>query len=208
LKNIENDSAVMDGIDQAAAAIRSGKVVAIPTETYYGLAVDPDNESALEALFSIKGRPSHKPILLLISNTEQLSRYASAVPKQYEPLMARHWPGPLTLVFPAKSTVSTLLTGGTGTIGIRLTPHPVTLRLIETLGKPITATSANLSDGEPALSIGEVLRIFGGRLGAVVDGGEADGGPGSTVINLIDGQLCIERFGRVKVPDLPPCRRH
>lgn len=196
----------MGEISHAAAAIRSGRVVAIPTETYYGLAADPDNESALAELFSIKGRPAHKPILLLISRPEQLLLYASAVPEQYSPLMERYWPGPLTLVFPARSGVSPLLTGGTGTVGIRFTSHPIALQLIETLGKPITATSANLSDGEPARSVIEVQHIFAGRLGAIIDGGEADGGPGSTVINLVDGILCLERAGRVDVPGVKPCR--
>lgn len=190
-------------IRRAAEAIRQGGVVAIPTETYYGLAVDPENDQAVQRLFLLKNRPANKPILLLISDLHQVARYAQTIPEQYESLIDSYWPGPLTLVFSAKPEVSPLLTGGTGTIGIRLTPNRTVCRIINQLAAPVTATSANISRHEPARSAQQVVEAFGDKLTYVVDGGSADEGPGSTVVNVIDGKLCIERVGRIQLPGLP-----
>lgn len=192
-------------IRRAVEAIRQGGVIAVPTETFYGLAADPENEMALRAVFALKQRPQHKPILLLISQLEQLQQYVTVIPQQYRRLIDCYWPGPLTLVFPAQPHISPLLTGGSGTIGIRLTPHPVACRIIDALGRPITATSANLANHEPARTAREVRAYFGKRLSWIVDGGPADAGLGSTVIGLRDGTLCIERRGRVELPGLAEC---
>lgn len=192
-------------IGRAVQAIREGGIIAVPTETYYGLAADPENEEALRCLFSIKQRPKNKPILLLISKLEQLEKYAAAIPESYQPLIDCYWPGPLTLVFPAKPVVSPLLTGGSGTIGIRLTPNPVACRIIDQLGKAITATSVNLSGQDPARTAQQVRALWGARLDYVVDGGPADKGPGSTVVRIVEDRLCIERTGRVFLPGLPEC---
>ena len=206
LPHVDRDpgSALQD-LQRAVAAIRGGGVVGIPTETYYGLAVDPENEQALSALFRIKQRPLTKPVLLLISRLEQLEPLVASIPEGYRRLIDSHWPGPLTLVFPAGPTVSPLLSAGTGTIGIRQTPHPLARRLIDMLGGPITATSANISAGSPALSAARVREIFGDRLAWVVDGGETDPGAGSTVVNIRHGRLCVERRGRLSLAELPDC---
>lgn len=190
-------------IRRAAEAIRQGGVVAIPTETYYGLAVDPENDQAIQRLFLLKNRPQNKPILLLVSDLHQIARYAQTIPEQYESLIESYWPGPLTLVFPAKPEVSQLLTGGTGTIGIRLTPNKTVCRIIDQLQAPVTATSANLSRHEPARSVQQVHDAFRDKLAYIVDGGPADEGPGSTVVNVINGKLYIERIGRIQLPGLP-----
>ncbi len=195
-----------DNIKRAAATISTGRVIGIPTETYYGLAADPENENALSSLFALKNRPSYKPILLLISQFEQLQKYTLSIPPPFRSLINCYWPGPLTLVFPAKPDVSTLLTGGSETIGIRLTSHPITRRLIDVLGHPITATSANLSEHEPARTAQEVSSFFGDGVGCIVDGGPAGEGPGSTVVSFKKGKLCIERIGRVFLPGLPDCK--
>jgi L-threonylcarbamoyladenylate synthase len=195
-------------IRRAVESLRAGDVVGIPTDTYYGLAADPDNDEALRRLFQIKERPRHKPILLLISKIEQLDLFAASVPHKYQSLIERYWPGPLTLVFPARAEVSSLLTGGTGTVGIRLTPNECARRIIDSFGKAITATSANLSSYEPARSAQQVKEAFGDRISCIVDGGVADEGLGSTVINATEGTLCIERPGRIYIPGLPDCSKH
>lgn len=192
-------------IRRAVQHIESGRVVAIPTETYYGLAADPENEEALARLFSIKQRPEHKPILILISAIDQLYRYTATIPVEYNRLIDRYWPGPLTLVFPARDHVPILLTGGTGTVGIRLTSDNTARRIIDMLGKPITATSANLSNHEPARNINQVMEAFGENIADAVDGGQSSEGPGSTVIRVVNGSLCLARAGRVIIPDLPDC---
>ena len=206
MKSVNSVNAPRDEeIIGAVEAIRSGRVIAVPTETYYGLAVDPFNNSALRELFDLKRRPKHKPILLLISQFRQLELFASHIPSQYLSLIDCYWPGPLTLVFPARPEVSEILTGGTGTIGIRLTPHPIARSIIERLGKPITATSANISKHEPARTARQVKDYFGSSLGWIIDGGKADEGLGSTVVNLVNNVLCIERRGRINLPGLPDC---
>ncbi len=195
-------------IRRAVEALHRGEIVGIPTETYYGLAADPDNEEAIHRLFQLKQRPRHKPILLLIAHIEQLDLFAASVPRGYQNLIESYWPGPLTLVFPAREHVSSLLTGGTGTVGIRLTPNVNARRIIDSFGKPITATSANLSNFEPARSSQQVKDAFGDLISCVVDGGYADEGMGSTVISESEGSLCIERPGRIYIPGLPDCSKH
>lgn len=186
-----------DAISEAAHCIRNGGIVGIPTETYYGLAVDTDNEQAINRLFQLKQRPSSKPVLVLISAREQLDSLALSVPDRYHELMEEYWPGPLTLVFPAKPEVSSLLTAGTGTIGVRMTPHPVTVTLIQEVGKPITATSANISGRKAARSAEEVRTMFKNGLDYVIDGGSSGNILPSTVIRSINNRLCIERSGSV-----------
>lgn len=194
-----------ENIRLAVEAIRCGGVVAIPTETYYGLAVDPENEEALNRLFALKKRPANKPILILISKVEQLHLYAKEIPSVYDILIERYWPGPLTLIFEAKSHVSSLLTGGTGTVGIRLTPNDYACKVIDEFGKPITATSANLSAYEPARNVRQIREAFGESIDGIVDGGTSTEGPGSTVISYSNDKLCLLRHGRIVVPGIPEC---
>lgn len=115
---------VHEDIDQAVEILRGGGLIAFPTETYYGLAVDPFSESALKRLFTIKNRPAIKPVLLLIPSRDHLARLTSNVPDEAEILMDRFWPGPLTVVLSARKELSEMLTGGTGTVGVRISPPP------------------------------------------------------------------------------------
>jgi len=171
-------------------------VVAFPTETSYGLAVDPLHPAALARLFALKGREEGKPVLVIVDDLAQLAGLTAWIPPVYRPLMARFWPGPLTLVFPAASAgLPALLTGGTGTVGARVSSHPVAARLVRAVGRPITATSANLSGLLPAASALEVIAQLGHGVDLVLDGGCTPGGPGSTVAGLRDGVLCLLRAG-------------
>jgi len=192
-------------IAHAAAILRSGGVVAFPTETYYGLAVDPLQHRALERLFLIKRRPKNLPILALVTDCSQLTLLASQVPAVYEPLIACFWPGPLTLVFPALATLPSQLTGSTGTIGLRCSPHPVANRLIAAFGSPITATSANLSGDPPATTADEVVRIFGDQIDLVLDGGRTPGGNGSTLVGVRGAILNCLRQGNIPFAAVQAC---
>lgn len=186
-------------LDQAVKLLRKGGIVAFPTETYYGLAVDPHCESAVSRLYKLKVRQADKPLLLLIDNIEQLSSLVEMVPRQFLPLMAKYWPGPLTLVFPAKSSVSTILTGNTGTIGIRISPHPVANALLAKMQGPLTATSANISGHEPAQTAADVEKIFGTAVDLILDGGSAAAGLCSTIVGLQGGHLTVIRKGQIKL---------
>lgn len=187
-------------VDMAVEIIRDGGIVAVPTETYYGLAADPENPKAIEKLFAIKQRDFAKPVLLLISRVSQLRQFASSVPPLYEQLIRQYWPGPLTLIFPAHQSVSPLLTAGTGTIGIRLTPNFIARDIIEKLGKPITATSANISGFNAAVSVKQVFDMFGDELDGAVDGGVATSAQPSTVVRCVNNTLCLERQGMITLP--------
>ena len=181
----------------ASSIISKGGIVAFPTETYYGLAVDPFNEKALQRLFDLKNRPSSKPILTLINNPEQLPLLTHSIPSQYQSLMDRFWPGPLTLVFTARPAVSAILTGNTSTVGVRISSNQIAQALVDCFGAPITATSANLSGLNPASCPDEVKQQFGGQLDLIIDGGTTLGGSGSTIVGIDANRLKIIRPGVV-----------
>jgi L-threonylcarbamoyladenylate synthase len=186
-------------IDLAVEHLQQGRIVAFPTETYYGLAVDPNNGSAVEALFNLKKRPVNKPLLLLVKDTSQLSRLISSTPPEFMPLMAKFWPGPLTLIFPAHPLVNSKITAGTGTVGIRISPHQVAENIVRDFGGAITATSANVSGLYPATTAQEVVEMFGDDIDYVFDGGGTTAGLCSTIIGVKESQLLVIRAGEIDI---------
>ena len=198
----EQHGVVGSSVSLAVRLLRQGKIVAFPTETYYGLAVDPDCASAVARLFAVKNRQEHKPLLLLIEKEVQLATLVQEVPPEYRPMIATYWPGPLTLVFRAKATVNPRITGRSGTVGVRISPHPVARELVRLMGKPITATSANISGLPPARSAQEVLAMLGDKIAYIVDGGPTAAGLCSTVVALQNGRLTLLRPGQIVLPEL------
>ena len=184
-----------EAIVTACKVLRAGGVVAFPTETYYGLAVDPFNPAALSRLFTLKGRAADKPVLLIVENPSQLSTLVAEIPRSFVLLMERFWPGPLTLVFPGAPSLSGMLTGGRDTIGVRVSSHPVARQLVRAFGGPITATSANFSGHPAAVTAGGVRDQFGPEVDAVLDGGATPGGQGSTLLGYQEGKVCLLRAG-------------
>jgi L-threonylcarbamoyladenylate synthase len=187
----------MEILLQAADCLQQGGIVAIPTETYYGLAVDPFNEKALQALFYLKKRDVQKPILVLIGALRQLTGLAASVPLPYQSLMDTFWPGPLTLIFPGHKDLSPLLTGGTGNIGVRFSSNPIATHLCRIWGRAITATSANISGMPPASKASEVRKIFGSKIDYIIDGGRCPGEASSTVVGIRDGCIELVREGKI-----------
>ena len=184
-------------LDHAASILRSGGLVAFPTETYYGLAVDPFNRQALERLYRVKRRPQSLPILVLVAGIDQLPLLTNDVPVVYHRLIECFWPGPLTLVCPALSSLPSQLTGGTGTIGIRQSPHATATRLISAHNSPITATSANLTGLPAAVTAEGVARMFDTGIDLILDGGITPGGKGSTLVGINKGALSCIREGKI-----------
>ncbi len=184
-----------EDLQRAVAVLAQGGIVAFPTETFYGLAVDPGNEQALQALFQLKDRPFEKPILVLIQQPQDLSALVSSIPPLYAPLMKTFWPGPLTLVFPASERVSAILTGGSKGIAVRISSHPVAMQLGRLWKKPFTATSANKSGMPAACTATEVRQIFGDTIDCILDGGPTRGGKGSTVVGIRQEKLHLIRDG-------------
>ena len=173
-----------DRIGEAVAILKSGGVIAFPTETFYGLGADARNEAAIEKIFGIKGRDFKNPILVVIGDVTHLETFAGDVPDEARRLMERFWPGPLTIVFRAAPSVSPKLTAGSGKIGIRLTSHPIAMEISKRLGGPVTATSANLTGAPESSSAVEVISQLEGKLDGVIDGGRTPGGKGSTIVDV------------------------
>lgn len=184
---------------RAAEILKSGRLVAFPTETFYGLAVAALDARAVKALFALKGRPESKPVLVLVDSVAMVEALA-VVTAPARDLMVRHWPGALTLVLPARDVVPTEVTAGTGTIGVRLSSHPVARGLVRALGAPITAPSANPTGAAPPSSVAAVLDYFGDALELVLDGGPTAGGPASTVLDATFEPPRLIREGAVRVP--------
>ncbi len=170
-------------IFKAANIIRTGGIVAYPTETFYGLGVDAFNVVAIERVYRIKKRNPSKPILVVIEKEDHLRKLVSDIPLWTRELMKKFWPGPLTIIFNASSRVPDTLTGKTGTIGIRITSHPVAQCLLRAVGVPITATSANISGQATATSASGVLRVFRDKVDLVLDGGDTKVTKGSTIVD-------------------------
>jgi len=184
-----------DVIGSAAAIISRGGVIAYPTETIYGLGADATNEQAIRKIFEIKGRNFSNPVSLIIGRREDVYLLVRAIPKTAQKLMDAFWPGPLTIVFEAAGCVSPLLTAKTGKIGIRLSSHDGARQIALAAGKPLTATSANLSGLPECATADEVIDQLGDRLDAVVDLGNTSGTAGSTIIDTTTEQPVILRAG-------------
>ena len=182
----------------AAAVLRGGGVVAFPTETFYGLGASARLAGAVRRVCTLKGRPEDKPVLLLVDGVAMAESVAE-VGAAARALMARHWPGALTLVLRARPDLPDEVTAGTGTVGVRLSPHPVARGLVTALGEPVTAPSANPSGREPPTSAATVLAYFGDALDAVLDGGTTPGGEPSTVLDLTATPPRLLRQGAVRV---------
>ncbi len=189
-------------LNRAVTTLSSGGIVAFPTETYYGLAVDYSNENALEKLFKIKGRPTDKPILVLIRCADQLKNLTDSIPDLYHPLIRQYWPGPLTLIFKATKEVNSILTGGSGTLGIRISSHRIARILCDAWKSPITATSANISGMPPAVTAREVFDYFGNGVDFIIDGGSTPAGLCSTIVSHEKNQLKLVRKGQIHFDEL------
>jgi L-threonylcarbamoyladenylate synthase len=169
---------------EAVRVLCEGGVVAFPTETFYGLGADARNETAVEKIFRIKGRNFRNPLSVIVANDRDVIPLVEEIPAAAKILMQTFWPGPLTLVFRASSSVLPRLTANTGKIGIRVSSHPLARLLAGGLGGPLTATSANLSGGPECSSADAVIRALGELSGSVIDGGETPGGAGSTILDV------------------------
>lgn len=175
-----------EGVAEAAEVLRAGAIVAYPTETVYGLAVDPMNEAALDKLYAAKGRPESNPVLMVIANVAQ----AEAVVSEFSPLirsyMDRFWPGPLSLLLPAREGIPLALTAGTAKVCLRCSAHPIARDLAAAFGGPITSTSANRHGEAPARAVDE-LDIAG--VDYALDGGRLLSETTSTIFDPVTGTV-------------------
>lgn len=191
----------------AAAAIRGGKVVAMPTDTVYGLAVDPFQPAAVLRLLRLKGRPPDKPVLLLVESVAQAEALAGPLPETFRRVVDRYWPGPLTVVVPASTRVPARITCGAGTVAVRMPGSIFARELIRAAGAPLTGTSANRSGKPAAVTARQVAEQFPYGLTLIVDGGPARRTVPSTIVDLT-GKPEVLREGAIPAEDvLSLCQR-
>jgi L-threonylcarbamoyladenylate synthase len=185
---------------QAVRALAQGQPVAIPTDTVYGLAVDPFRPGATDRIFAVKRRPRDVSLPVLVSGVEQALSMATAVPDLALELMAAYWPGPLTLVLPARPGLEADLGDDELTVGVRSPDHPVPQALCAASG-PLATTSANVHGSPPLVTAEEVAEAFGDSVPVVLDGGICTGSP-STVVDCTGQELKLLREGRIPWAEL------
>ena len=189
-------------LGRAAELLQKGQLVAVPTETVYGLAGNGLDEKAVEAIYEVKGRPAVKPLALMVPGAEAMERYCDPVPPQAKRLAARFWPGPLTIVLKAEPLVPEIVRAGGETVGLRCPDHPLTLELLRRAGVPFAAPSANPSGAESPKTAQRVLDYFDGQIAAVVDGGPCGLGRESTLLDMSRTPYRILRQGALPAEDI------
>ena len=183
--------------EMAAKLIKAGDLVAIPTETVYGLGADGLNPQAVAKIFLAKGRPQDNPLILHIAETKDMEKFCHSIPKAAYLLAEKFWPGPLTMVLPAKDCVPKCTTAGLSTVAVRCPDNAVTRQIILLAGVPVAAPSANLS-GKPSTTTAEhVLHDHDGKITAIVDGGPCQVGVESTIVDLTEDRPRLLRPGGI-----------
>lgn len=175
------------GIKEAGLLLKKGEIVAFPTETVYGLGAPIFDERAVAKIYAAKGRPSDNPLIAHLSHIDQVARIARDVPEEFYHLADHFFPGPLTVVLHKHTSVPKIVSGGLDTIALRFPAHPLAQELIELVGEPLVAPSANLSGKPSSTSALHVAHDFGNKIGGIIDGGECSLGIESTVLSLVSG---------------------
>ena len=188
--------------DELVGIMRGGGLVAVPTETVYGLAGNGLDEKAVAEIYEVKGRPEVKPLSLMVHDAASMERYCENVPPQAYTLAKKFWPGPLTIVMKTKPCVPEIVRAGGETVGLRCPDHPLTLELLEKSGVPFAAPSANPSGGPSPKNADSVLKYFDGKIDAVLDGGECGIGCESTLIDLSRTPYRILRQGALPADEI------
>lgn len=186
----------------AASFLTRGSVLAIPTDTFYGLAADPFNLSAVDEIYKVKGRPETRALPILVRSLEQAMQLAREVPQNFLKLAQTFWPGALTLVVDAANRLPLKVTANTGKVALRWPKNEVACRLIEEFDGPITGTSANISGFPSCASAEQVMKQLGGRLSLILDTGETGAMLGSTIVELRGGAWKIIREGAIPVAEI------
>jgi tRNA threonylcarbamoyl adenosine modification protein (Sua5/YciO/YrdC/YwlC family) len=183
---INHESPEASLVKYAAEQIKSGHVLGMPTDTFYGLAADPLNLRAVERVYEIKSRSRHKPLSLLIESVDQAEDLARPLPEEFYKLARRFWPGPLTIIVRAASRLPLKVTANTGNVALRVPSAAIPLAVIQAAGIPITATSANLSGASECTTAEQVRDQLQDRISIIVDGGASPREVASTIVDLSD----------------------
>lgn len=197
-----NTERITDDIARAARIVKAGGLVAVPTETVYGLAADGLNEKAVERIYEVKGRPAVKPLSLMVPGKEALERYGRDVPRSAWGLADRFWPGPLTIVVKADQKIPSIVLAGGDTVGLRCPDSEKTLELLRRCGRPLAVPSANPSGMPSPKTAEQVAGYFDGKIEAIIDGGPCGVGTESTIVDLSAAPWRILRQGALPEEDI------
>jgi L-threonylcarbamoyladenylate synthase len=192
-------------LDRAAAVIREGGLVALPTDTLYGLAADPFNAAAVRRVFVVKGRTLERALPLVAADVSQIVSQLGSLPPIAIALAGRFWPGPLTMLLPASGALAPEVTGGTDRVGVRVPAHAVARGLCRACRSVLTATSANLSGRPASNDPDDVARSLGAALDILLDAGTAPGGPPSTIVDVTGVELQLVRAGAIPWEEVRRC---
>jgi len=204
LIEIDPEQPSEDAIERAAARIRRGGVVAMPTDALYALVADPFNLHAVGRVFHAKGREIQRALPLLVSDTVMAEELAKDLPRRFYMLARRFWPGPLTIIVDASSRVPLKVTGNTGRLALRQTKSKSATALLEWLNQPLIATSANIS-GQPTCKSGiEVFGVMDGRVDLILDGGLAENA-GSTTVDITEPYWKVIKEGSIPESEIADC---
>ncbi len=185
------------GFAKAREVFLAGGMIAFPTDTFYGLGVDPFNREAVERIFEVKVREKDKPLILLVSSRTQLETLVKEITPAHLALMQSFWPGPLTLLFEPSALIPENVSAGSNRIGIRQPGNTMTRNLISALGQPITAPSANRSGQSPPTTAKQVEQSLGSHLDLILDGGTCPGGEPSTLVDAVQMPVQLVRAGAI-----------
>jgi len=191
-----------NAIQAAVAALQNNEIVAMPTETVYGLAGNAYSEVAVQKIFALKNRPHYNPLIVHIKSAHFLQQVAKNIPAVAIQLADAFWPGPLTLVLEKQDHIPDLVTGGKNTVGVRVPGHPIALELLEALDFPLAAPSANPFGSISPTTAKHVADYFTGRLDIILDGGSGDKGIESTIVGFENGEPILYRQGSTKTEDI------
>ena len=201
---IDPDEPEPERVQYVASCLQSGKVVGMPTDTFYGLAVDPVNLRAVESIYEIKSRLKNKPLSLLVASLAQAYELAREIGLDFDLLAERFWPGPLTLIVKASSRLPLRSTANTGNVALRIPDSPIARAVVDAFGLPITATSANLQNA-PECTYAQCVRDqIGDRIPLIVDGGPTGRSTPTTIVDLSggDGNWQILREGAIATHEI------
>lgn len=195
-------SAVAEDVYTAAELLKQGKLVAVPTETVYGLAADARNKAAVKQIFVAKGRPADHPLIVHLHAATAMKNWAKDIPAQAFTLAEAFWPGPLTLLLKKADHVDSCVTGGLDTIGLRVPAHPVLLQLLAAEQLAVAAPSANPYKRLSTTSAHQVMNCLAGKIDAVLDGGDCEFGLESTIVSLVGDSVAVLRAGPISAEQL------
>ena len=185
-------------VHEVACAFNEHKIIALPTDTVYGVATNSWDETAIKKLFELKGRNDNKPICVLTSNVDKIKKIAY-INEEEQKIIDKYMPGALTIILNKKNNVSNVLTSNLDTVGVRIPNNEIALRILGKLDYPLATTSANISGMEAAVKIDDIIQVFNNKVDIIVDGGITDLKKSSTIVKIENNEIKVLREGTIKI---------